>query len=469
MSAAIRSVLSIALLLCLGRAPALGAAGGAPDRITVTFHGDAASARGFTWYTSTSAPGSDLQVVPASGAAPDFSGAAGFTGRAYAPRNSAAELAHKAEASGLKPATSYYFRVGDSARGVWSAAGYFVTAPLSGPFTFLDAADPQAKTKEECALSAATIAKAFTAVPGAAFLALNGDTVDKGDEEDQWRTLLGLAAPELTHTTLLPVAGNHEAQKGAFIDHFDVKPAPGSAVKSGAYYSTDYSNAHFIVLNTNESSWPYADLSRAQVRWLKDDAAAARARGADWLIVLLHKGPYTTSWHSTDSDIAGRRGVRTKIAPLLAGLGVDLVLQGHDHIYARTKPLAASGKAVPAVTEAGTFGGEKLDYYVSPGAPVYLIPATAGAKVYDRNKNEGPEYYDLFERAEEQHAAAHGRDPKRPENPVRGYVQDFTAVTIDGRRLTAVSYEIDKTRDGGRPFVMDRFGILKSGAPATGR
>lgn len=458
------ALLALALFSPGAFLPAAYAAGNtaaAVSKVTVTFYGAPATGRGFTWYTGASSLRSDLQVVEKAGPEPDFGKAASFSGRASVSTNAPGETVHKAEAAGLKPGTEYYFRVGDAALNAWSGIGAFRTAPESGPFTFIDLADTQAKNQKESALSSATIAKAFNTLPHAAFLAVNGDIVDTGDREKQWDWLLGEAAGSLMRTTLLPAAGNHEKQKNSFIEHFHLGTPPGADTGSGAYYSVDYLNAHFIVLNTNENSWTYSNLSRRQVNWLKADAAAARKRGAGWLIVMLHKGPYTTSSHATDREIRGFRGVRTRVAPLLARLGVDLVLQGHDHIYARTKPIKEDGTADSPVVTSGTLNGLSIEYASDPKGPIYLIPATAGAKTYYKNKKAGQNYYDLFAVADEHHAAAYGPDKKAPSRPVRGQVQNFTGITIDGSRLTAVSYEIDQSKNGAQPFIIDQFGIVK--------
>ena len=440
-----------------------GAAADAVSKVTATFYGDAETAKGFTWYTAPASDGSDLQVVEKTKAAPDFSKALTFTGTRSAsthPVSFPRETVHKAEASGLKPGTAYYFRVGDAKLGLWSGDGTFRTAPPSGAFTFIDLTDTQAANEEESILSSATIAKAFATVPDAGFLAVNGDIVDNGSSEKQWGWLLGHAQGSLMNTTILPAAGNHELQRNSFIEHFDLKTPPGSRTYTGAYYSVDYVNAHFIVLNTNETSLTYADFSRAQAKWLKADAAAARARGAKWLIVLMHKGPYTTSSHATDTDINGWRGVRTRVAPMLEKLGVDLVLQGHDHIYARTRPIKEDGTAAAPFKRAEVLNGEKIDYEVDPKGTIYLIPATAGPKTYYRNKKLRPDFYRLFEHAEENHAAAYGPEGSWGRS-VRGQIQNFTAVTIDGAKLTAVSYEINQSSNNARPYVIDQFGIIK--------
>lgn len=436
------------------------------SKVTVTFHGDAKTSKGFTWYTSQQVTGSDLQVVEKSAAAPDFTKAISFQGRSASSTNSPAELVHKAEAAGLKPGTSYYFRVGDAALGVWSDTGTFRTAPEKGAFTFIDLADTQAKDEEEAVLSSETLAKALATVPEAQFVVHNGDIVDKGVKEEQWNWLLGHSQESLLHTTLAPSAGNHEDENYAFIEHFNLQVPENSATETGAYYSYDYSKTHFVILNSNEDSDTYDNFSVAQVEWLKQDVQKAKKAGAQWVIVNIHKGPYTTSNHATDSDIMGANGVRNKIAPIMAELDIDFVLQGHDHIYARTKPIKADGKATGPVKITEMLNGEKLEYSVNPDGTIYLIPATAGPKVYYKNPSPdlGDAYYNLFERAEENHAAKYGPDPKDNRRPKRSQVQNFVGITIDGGKLTAVTYEIDQNLNGAQPFIIDQFGIVKKDA-----
>jgi 3',5'-cyclic AMP phosphodiesterase CpdA len=391
------------------------------SKLTVTFAGDTMTAKGFTWYTTAASAGSDVQVVEKARGEPDFMNAMKFSGRWQLSTNSAAEVVHKAEAVGLKPDTSYFFRVGDEALGLWSGVGSFETA-ADGAFTFIDLADPQAKKEDEAVLSAHTFKKAVETVKGAKFMVLNGDIVDTGLNEGQWDWLLGHSKDTLMNLTIAPIAGNHEEDKNSFFEHFDVFPAPFSPTESGAYYSFDYANAHFIMLNTNEDSKAYADFTPAQIQWLKGDAAAAKAAGAQWLIAVLHKGPYTTSNHAEDADIMGENGVRALVAPLFNQIGVDLVLQGHDHIYARSKPIA-DGAAVEAQTTAETLNGMPIEYAVKPEGTVYVIPATAGPKVYYKSAKMPAEYYDLFAVADENHAAPYGADPDDASRPVRGAIQ----------------------------------------------
>jgi len=434
------------------------------SKVTVTFNGDSTNSKGFTWYTSLDSKNSDLQVVKRTGAKkPDFKKALTFKGTASISTNSQEEFVHKAEATGLKTDTEYYFRVGDAKLNNWSEVGTFETAPKKGSFTFIDLTDTQAKTEDEAILSAETISKAMETVPNAEFIVHNGDLVDDGVEEEQWDWLFGHSQESLLNTTFAPSAGNHEDEDYAFIEHFNLDAPENSETETGAYYSYDYSNAHFVVLNSNEDSEKYANFSEEQVEWLKEDVKEAKANGAKWVIVNIHKGPYTTSNHATDDDIMDPNGVRNQIAPLMAELDIDFVLQGHDHIYARTKPITSDGTASETEKITETKKGQTVEYTVNPDGTIYLIPATAGPKVYYKNQEPvlGDAYYDLFEVADENHAAIYGPDPSNNTRPVRGQIQNFVEITVSKDKLTAVTYEIDQNKNNAQPYTIDQFGIIK--------
>lgn len=447
---------------------------GGVSKLTVTFDGDTKSSKGFTWYTSKASIKSEVQVVEKTTDSPNFNGAVTFSGDSFIPDNKTdavpptneittkQEFGHKVKATGLKADTTYYYRVGDSSVNLWSNVYEFKTAPKDGAFTFIDLADPQAKDFGEASLAADSIKKAIKTVDGSKFLAINGDIVDDGKKEFEWDWLFNGIGDDLKNTTIVPVAGNHESGKNTFIDHFNLPVSGDQNTESGAYYSYDYSNAHFVVLNNNENSAEYADFSKSQLEWMKADIAKARDNGSKWIITLMHKGPYTTSNHATDKDIMGDNGVRTKLAPQMESLGIDLVLQGHDHIYSRTKAIKPDGTAEDGSTIKESFNGQSIEYKVNPNGTIYLNPATAGPKTYYKNKKIDPNYYNLFDRAEESHSAKYGPDPSDSTRPVRSVVQNFESISIDNNKLSVISYEIDRNINNGEPFIIDSFGIEKS-------
>ncbi len=429
------------------------------SKITVTFTGDTKTTKGFAWYTSLDSKKSDLQIVEKKSNIADFSNPIKFKGTTTIPTNSKNEYFHKAEAINLKSGISYFFRVGDESLNLWSDTGIFTTSNKDNKFTFIDYADTQAKSEDEAILSGETLKSALDTVKNAEFVVHNGDLVDVGMTEIQWDWLLGHSQSSLLKTTIAPIAGNHEEEKDAFIEHFNIKEISGSDTKTGAYYSYDYENTHFIMLNTNEDSKEYNNFSEEQLEWMKKDIKESKQRGMKWIIVTIHKGPYTTSNHATDTDIMGENGLRTKVAPIFSDLGVDLVLQGHDHGYARTKPIN-NGKAVETNKTKELYNGEKIEYAINPKGTIYMIPATGGPKVYYKNKKIDSSYYELFDKADEHNAAKYGNDSKDKSRPIRGIIQNFAEISVDNNKLSVVVYEIDQNTDK-KPYIIDSFGIIK--------
>lgn len=431
------------------------------SRLTVTFNGDTKTEKGFTWYTNQGSAGTDVEIIESKGEKePKFDGAMKFTGEFAKSSSNPEYVMHKAKATGLKPGTEYQFRVGDASLGLWSDVGTFKTADEDGKFTFIDLADPQAKTEVEAELSANTLETAQETTGDHDFIMINGDVVDTGSKEEQWGWVLDAADNTTFSTTLMAVPGNHEEDKMSFIEHFNLKTPEGSSVETGAYYSYDYENTHFVCVNNNEDSKEFRNFSKEQIEWIKKDVAEAKKNEKiDWVILVMHKGPYTTSNHATDDDIMKENGVRTFFPQLMTETGVDLVLQGHDHIYARSLPIK-NGEAVQPTVETEEVDGNKVEYTVNPEGTIYMIPATAGPKVYFKNKNIDASFYNLFVKADENSAAKYGADPSDESRPVRSVIQTFVKIAVDGKKITATVYEVDQKGDK-KPYVIDTFGLIK--------
>src|SRR6185503_15453317 len=127
-----------------------------------------------------------------------------------------------------------------------------------------------------------------------------------------------------------PCLGNHDwstASGQPWRDAF-VTPA-NNAAGSENYYSFDFGNAHFTVLNSNQSTSP----GSAQHDFLEEDLAATSQR---WKFVVFHHPVYSSSQHGSDTTI------RSNLTPLFDAYGVDVVFMGHDHDYERTKPLVGN-------------------------------------------------------------------------------------------------------------------------------
>jgi 3',5'-cyclic AMP phosphodiesterase CpdA len=236
--------------------------------------------------------------------------------------------------------------------------------------------DPQSQNEKQYARSwAATVSKAFEMFPESKFIIDTGDSVDAGTNVNQWQWLFDTAADDLMNTALMPAAGNHEKSGKVLTTNFLLSNLPEQDLESGVYYSFDYNNVHFMVLNTNDLDEDKA-INQEQIDWLRADAAASDAQ---WKILALHKPAYSNGSHYDDEDIIQ---IRKLLSTLMPELGIDVVLQGHEHVYLRTDVMS-NNKVVDTEEKELTFEGRTYSAKVKPKGTVYSITATAGVKFYN--------------------------------------------------------------------------------------
>ena len=142
------------------------------------------------------------------------------------------------------------------------------------------------------------------------------------------------------NTSMFFAAGNHESGSNALTNYFNYSMEEGQTTADGAYYSFDYANAHFVVLNTNDAD--NNGLGQAQLAWLTEDLKNSDSK---WKFVLMHKSLYSGGSHSTDSEVVA---MRAQLQKLFAETGVTIVFGGHDHTYTFTT--AATAKITTGTT-----------------------------------------------------------------------------------------------------------------------
>ena len=175
--------------------------------------------------------------------------------------------------------------------------------------------------------------------PDAALFVNMGDLVDNGEDHTQWNAWFDAVGGIIDRIPLAPIMGNHETydQKWkvrlpeAYLHEFAV-PANGSGTFDRYYYSFDYGEVHFSVLNTqwDETEEFKAGLLDAQLDWLPGDIRASRKK---WHIVLMHKDVLTYGIHSRPERVPGISEEGRAFMPLFDELGVDLVFSAHLHTY----------------------------------------------------------------------------------------------------------------------------------------
>lgn len=182
-----------------------------------------------------------------------------------------------------------------------------------------------------------------------------GDVVDNGPDPREWTDeLFGPCRELFGRVPVYPCLGNHEKNHAHYYRYFAL-PAPEY------HYRYRYGNADFFVLDTNRRVGP----SSEQYRWL--DAELGRST-ATWKFVYHHHPAYSSDendWGDTWKGAASKQGdpnVRQLVA-LYEKYNVDVVFNGHIHLYERTWPLRGGkvdrSRGVVYVTSGG--GGGKLE------------------------------------------------------------------------------------------------------------
>lgn len=249
---------------------------------------------------------------------------------------------HEIRLTGLKPGTRYYYALEPKPATSTTANNWFVTAPDSAtPTRFWVLGDPGYANPIQDRVRDAMLAWSKNHPRGErAYLDLMLTTGDNAytsgrNEDFQYGFFLPYQTI-LRNIPVWPVYGNHDARRWAFFKLFSLpEQAQSGGVPSGTenYYSFDYSNIHFVVLDSHASS---RRTTGEMANWLRKDLAANKQT---WLIALFHHPPYTRGSHDSD-DLGDSRGrmadMRENFLPILEKAGVDLVFSGHSHVYERS-------------------------------------------------------------------------------------------------------------------------------------
>jgi hypothetical protein len=249
---------------------------------------------------------------------------------------------HEVRLSGLASSTKYYYSVGSTNGSLASGLDYyFITAPAAGRvkrtrvWVLGDAGTSDANQK--------AVRDAYYNFTGAThtdlWVMLGDNAYDSGTDREYQAAVFDIYPTMLRKSVLWPAFGNHDGQSassptqtGVFYNIFTL-PSQGEAggLASGteAYYSFNFSNIHFICLNSEDI--PRATTG-AMLTWLQQDLTANKKH---WTVAFWHHPPYSKGSH--DSDTESRMiEMRQRALPLLENGGVDMVLTGHSHSYERS-------------------------------------------------------------------------------------------------------------------------------------
>ncbi|MBT3345567.1 MAG: hypothetical protein HOH74_12765 [Gemmatimonadetes bacterium] len=198
--------------------------------------------------------------------------------------------------------------------------------------------------------------------PEALFIVGTGDYPADGSQYSQWKDQFFSPARDLlARVPMWPSIGNHErtrqfitipptAEQEEQSHYFSLFELPGNE----HWYRVDYQYVTLLIIDSNSQMQPGYE----QYEWLREQLRSPRER---FTIAAFHHAPLTSGPHGRRHEDGTPREWPIDqtwrfVMPLFEMYGVDLVLNGHDHLYERS--------VKDGVTYVVTGGG---------GAPLYKI------------------------------------------------------------------------------------------------
>lgn len=295
------------------------------------------------------------------------------------PLPDAEDTLHVAALSGLKPNQTYRYAVSDSNG---RTEGFFRTAPAKDsrvPLKFIVYGDTRSYPERHQA-----VADAMLREMPFSFVLHTGDLVSNGLMWHLWEDeFFDPARGLLRRAAIWPVRGNHEGDAVTYGALFGLP-------NEGLYYSFDYGDAHFVVLDSGDGD---AEPDPKMLAWLEKDLAAAAQ--AQWLFAVYHKP-------TVDAAGYGQSWGRGDVWPLLQKHGVDIIFSGHSHVYERFRPIGAEGAKPIIQIVAG--GGGAPNYQIEPNPALeagyeglhYCAVELAGDTLQMTVKTPGGQVIDRF-------------------------------------------------------------------------
>ncbi|MBC8437418.1 MAG: metallophosphoesterase family protein, partial [Planctomycetes bacterium] len=247
----------------------------------------------------------------------------------------------------LKPETQYVYRVGDGVN--WSEWIQVTTAAdQAKPFRFAYFGDSQ---NSVWSMWSRVVRQSYKNAPKSAFFLHAGDLVNKTNSDGEWGEWFQAGGFIHSSTPVVACPGNHEYSSKLSTHWRPTFAFPENGPKDlmETVFYIDYQGMRLVVLNSNEGL-------EEQAQWLE---SVLQDNPQKWTVVCQH--------HPIYSSKAGRDNplLRNTLQPIFDKYKVDLVLQGHDHTYARSGMMTWQNvpKGVTTRTDTGTV------YVVSVSGP----------------------------------------------------------------------------------------------------
>lgn len=263
---------------------------------------------------------------------------------------------HEVEITGLTASTVYYYRLGIGGSLLSNNSElYFKTHPTFGstdPYTFWILGGIGKAGFSSNSAAAAEVRDAYYSYIGSNItdgIILTGDNADsKGTDAQYQNSMFNTYSDKLQNSIVWSTIGNIDGQYvnntsgpiGAYYDIFTfptLGESGGVASGTESYYSFDYGNVHFIVLNSFEED---RSVGGTMYNWALNDIQNTTQQ---WIVGIWHHPPYSKGYHTSEGIQYNGDPVeieliemRENIIPMLETNGIDLIIAGHTEVYERS-------------------------------------------------------------------------------------------------------------------------------------
>ncbi|NCX95577.1 MAG: T9SS C-terminal target domain-containing protein [Chitinophagia bacterium] len=266
------------------------------------------------------------------------------------------------------PDTTIYYKIWNSATSSWEAQKTYHTAPNPAAKKFSFAALGDCRSSP----SILTSVSDFVTARRPALCLFNGDLTQTGVSASEYNTFFSAASNFLEQNLVLHAEGNHDATSPVTFSNLWNLPITNG---TNLYYAVRYGNAFFVTINSCDPT------NSAMRTWLHDTLTAAAADSTiTWKVVSFHHPFFNVGSHQGDMD-----AYRTSIWKEFDDHGVDMVLNGHDHNYQRSKPINLNVSTSAPVANFGSGPGEGRLQIISGGAGASLYARGSSADAWAIN------------------------------------------------------------------------------------
>jgi len=299
-------------------------------------------------------------------------------------------------------------------------------------------------------------------VPHTSFLLTVGDQIDTNDQafrRSQFMYDIFFAPEEFHSIPILPVIGNHEATNNGWLFHFHYNmpfnhptaSTPASNVRPHAGFGTNHGNpwqfdyymiyGNMLLIQLDSNTRNFRD---GRLEWLENIINTYQPT-VEWTVVTFHHPPYSV-FRATNMD--EKRPIIANWLPEFERLGVDIVLNGHCHVYSRTHQMYQNR---PLLTQ----NWVQLDGSVVRGTdPTNVVYDPTGIAYIAFNSMSGSGYRNVRNMGGRDYISVYNQNFRR----------NFSVVDVTNYSFAVHTYQIND--DGVSITLVDTYTIVRAGSLA---